>query len=114
MLSQLKSKAQAIFASRDLGEAKFFVGIELQRNRTAGTFKISQPRMIKELLAKYGMENVKIRTTPLSSAIKLTKSAGEALDTAKHPYSELIGSLLYISVCTGRGNSCTLHVCTYV
>ena len=76
------------------------MGIELIRSRTAGTLKICQPRMIRELLTKYGMLQVKPRTTPLSASIKLVKEPGELLDTIQFPYSELIGSLLYLAVCT--------------
>ena len=99
-LQEVKTKLQAIFDSRDLGDVNLFVGIELIRNRTAGTLKICQPRMIGELLTKYGMLQVKTRTTPLSASIKLVKDSGELLDTNKFPYSELIGSLLYLAVCT--------------
>ena len=36
---------------------------------------------------------------PLEAGEKMTKE-GEPLDTAKFPYSELVGSLLYLSSCT--------------
>ena len=100
LLPELKAKLQAIFDSRDLGDAKCFNGIQLDRDRTAGTLKITQSRMIRDLLSTYGMEQVKHRATPLSPSTKLVKDSDSPLDTSKFPYSALIGSLLYISVCT--------------
>eukprot|EP00983_Pelagomonas_calceolata_P003276 106562-Pelagomonas_calceolata.AAC.1 len=55
--------------------------------------------MTTSLINKYGMDNAKTKTTPISTATKLTKQ-GEPLDTSTYGYSELIGSLLYLSVCT--------------
>ena len=52
-----------------------------------------------DLLEKYGMTECKPLSTPLSQAIKLTKD-GEPLDTSIYGYSQLIGSLMYLSVCT--------------
>lgn len=46
------------------------------------------------------MEESKTKTTPLSLNIKLTAEEGEPLDTEKHPYSQLVGSMMYLSVCT--------------
>ena len=84
-LQAVRTKLQAVFDSRDLGDANFIVGIELIRNRIGETLKICQPRMIGELLTKYGMLQVKPRTTPLSASIKLVKEPGELLDTNAFP-----------------------------
>eukprot|EP00983_Pelagomonas_calceolata_P072593 1151781-Pelagomonas_calceolata.AAC.2 len=51
------------------------------------------------ILISIGMDNAKTKTTPISPATKLTKQ-GEPLETSIYDYSELIGSLLYLSVCT--------------
>lgn len=45
------------------------------------------------------MEECKPLTTPLSTATKLTKE-GEPVDTSIYGYSQLVGSLMYLSVCT--------------
>lgn len=45
------------------------------------------------------MSESKPLSTPLSTATKLTKD-GEPLDTTAYSYSQLIGSLMYLSVCT--------------
>ena len=73
--------------------------MDIHRNRTARTISLGQSHLTAELLAKYGMADCNPLAVPLSSATKLTK-AGELLDTSTYTYSQLIGSLLYISVCT--------------
>ena len=88
------------FDARDLGEASYFVGWEIERDRSMKTLKITQKRMTKDLVVKYGLEEGKTKATPLSVGIKLSKDEGEMLDTREHHYSELVGSLLYLSVCT--------------
>ena len=90
---------QALFDVRDLGEADFFLGMDIHRDRTNKTLKIGQHRLVSELVDKYGLGECKGKTIPLSPSSKLTKT-GEPLDRDKFGYSELIGSLLYISVCT--------------
>ena len=95
----LKQKLMAVFEARDLGRATFFLGMDLIQDPTAKTIKLAQSRSIKDLLTKYGMDDAKTASTPCSTSIKLTK-AGEPLDTQTHPYSALVGSLMYLSICT--------------
>ena len=96
----VKDSLMTTFDARDLGEAAYFLGWEIERDRSAKSLKITQRRMTKDLVIKYGMEEGKSKTTPLNVGIKLTKDEGEMLDTREHHYSELVGSLLYLSVCT--------------
>jgi len=95
----VKTILMTTFDARDLGDASYFLGWEIKRDRAKRTLKVSQTKMTTNLIIKYGMDNAKTKTTPLSPANKLTKQ-GEPLDTSTYGYSELIGSLLYLSVCT--------------
>ena len=45
------------------------------------------------------MDDAKAVATPSSTSIKLTKD-GDPLDTKTCPYSTLVGSLMYLSICT--------------
>ena len=96
----VKKDLQSVFDIRDLGNAGVFIGIEIVRDRAAGTLKIMQRRMAADLVAKYGLADGKTKSTPMSSALKMTRESGDALDTQQFAYSELVGSLLYLSVCT--------------
>jgi hypothetical protein len=88
------------FETRNLGEAKIFLGMSITRDRANRTLKLAQERMTTQLIAKYGLDDAKSKTIPLSPSIKLTKDEGSPLDKADHDYGNLIGSLLYLSVCT--------------
>eukprot|EP00877_Chromochloris_zofingiensis_P010109 jgi/Chrzof1/5351/UNPLg00816.t1 len=54
--------------------------------------------MITELLEKYGAVDSKIKSVPLSPSIKLAKDEGDPLDKEHYPYSQLVGSLMYLAI----------------
>ena len=99
VMERLKAELTEIFDIRDLGESSYFLGMEIERKRDEGTIKLSQKKLTGEILNRFGMSEAKGRSVPLSQGEKLTRD-GEPLDTGEHPYRELIGSLLYLSVCT--------------
>ncbi|GLI71167.1 hypothetical protein VaNZ11_016269 [Volvox africanus] len=96
-LNAVKNRLMSAFDIRDLGEARVFLGYEIERNRTEHTLKLSLTRFITELVAKYGLEEANPRKVPLSKALR---AVGERLDVQQFPYGELVGSLLYLSVGT--------------
>ncbi|GAQ79929.1 hypothetical protein KFL_000420010 [Klebsormidium nitens] len=98
-VEETKEALSAVFDIRDLGDANFFLGMEIERDRVIKTLKLTQKRSIKDLLAEHGMADAKARATPMSPAEKPTRE-GEKLDVSAFPYSRLIGSLLYIANCT--------------
>ena len=93
------------FEAHDLGEAKYFLGIDIKRDRSAHTVKLSQKRLTAQLVDRYGLISPDRQTArarlyvPLSPSERLTKSEGELLDKETHTYTHLIGSLLYLPVC---------------
>lgn len=95
----VKERLMSVFEARDLGEATFFLGMSIMRDRESRTIKLAQERLTADLLSKHGMLEAKALSTPLSPSTKLTKS-GESLDRETCGYAELIGSLMYLSVCT--------------
>ena len=98
-LEDTKAKLLIPFEGRDLAPATFFLGMDIHRDRQARTISLGQSRLTKDLLEQYGMTECKPLSIPLSPSIKLTKE-GEPLDTAVCGYPQLIGSLMYLSVCT--------------
>jgi hypothetical protein len=99
-IAAVKRLLAAVFDVRDLGEATYFLGMEVTRDREAGTLKLTQKKLTGEQLARYGMEAAKGKSLPICPEEKILRDFGEPLDRAKYPYSELVGSLLYLSVCT--------------
>ena len=99
-VQRAKAALLSAFKARDLGEATLFLGMQIARDRATRTIKLSQPRMAADLAARFGVESARARSTPLSAADRLTAGAGEPLDLQLFPYSTLVGSLLYLSICT--------------
>ena len=91
---------QSTFAVRDLGDATYFIGMDITRDRNARTLKLNQRKLTTELVSKYGLQEGNSKSTPLSTSIKLVKEPDNLLDTSLFGYSELVGSLLYISYTT--------------
>jgi hypothetical protein len=98
-VAKVKAHPTAKFDVRDLGPATYFMGMELSRDRKAPSLKLTQRKLTRELISQYGLANARARSVPLAMGEKLKKE-GEPLDTVRFPYSECVGSLLYLSVCT--------------
>lgn len=100
-VADVKADIMSRFECRDMGEADVFLGMEIVRDRENLTLAISQRRMIRELVAEYHMESAHPKPVPLAPGTVLSRAdADERIDREKYPYSELIGSLLYIAGCT--------------
>jgi len=77
-----------------MGELSFFLGLQV-RQEEKGIF-ISQTKYAKELVKKFGLEDSKLASTPMSSTLKLDKDLeGPSTDSKK--YRGMIGSLLYLT-----------------
>jgi hypothetical protein len=99
-VQRIKQDLLTTFNGRDMGPANLFLGMTIWRDRGANTIKLSQSLMISDIINKFGMSDAKPRSLPLSPATHLSADAGESLDTTEHGYSNLVGSLLYLSICT--------------
>jgi hypothetical protein len=57
--------------------------------------------MVKKLVVKFGLSEAKTKSTPLALGINLVKAKeDEVLDKTQYPYGELVGSMMYLAVCT--------------
>lgn len=97
-IQEVKQILKDKFDVKDLGEASFYLGMEIIRDRQNKTLTISQQRYTHDLLTKFAMTEVKTRNVPLDVSIKLSANDGESLNDPR--YSELVGGLLYLSVYT--------------
>jgi hypothetical protein len=92
------SDLQKCFPLRNLGDAQMFTGIEIMRNRVAHTIKIHQHRNVYDLLEKYRYLEAKPSKVPMDPGMKLVKEGEPMADPLR--YSGLVGSLLYLSICS--------------
>jgi Reverse transcriptase (RNA-dependent DNA polymerase) len=91
---------QGMFKLRDLGQPAQFLGMQLRRD-SSGSIYLGQSSMISELLERYGMADANPRSVPMDPGTKLVKAApGEELDQSQYPFASLVGSLLYLAICT--------------
>lgn len=98
-LDNMRMELQKIFDIRNLGDPKQFLGMEIERDREHKTLKITQKRLTLELLKEHDMLDSRKTSVPMNTSLKLER-VGEPLDTAKYEYNKLIGSMLYLAVCT--------------
>jgi hypothetical protein len=87
------------FTVRDLGTVRYFLRMEVERDRTEGSLKIAQHRATAGLMSEFGMESARSRRIPLAPGKKVQKE-GEPLNLEEYPYASLVGSLLYLANCT--------------
>ena len=77
-----------------MGELTFFLGLQIKQT-SEGTF-INQAKYTKEIIKKFGLEEGKTMSTPMSPSTKFDKDEkGKKVD--EKLYRGMIGSLLYIT-----------------
>ena len=90
---------------KDLGEASYILGIKVYRDRSNRMLGLSQKLYIEEVLKRFSMENSKRGLLPLRHGINLSKkmcpnTPEEIQCISKIPYASVIGSLMYVMLCT--------------
>ncbi|KAJ9523654.1 hypothetical protein QJQ45_019923 [Haematococcus lacustris] len=98
-LAYVKKQLSSAFKLKDLGEARWFLGMQLTRDRAEGTIKLDQQKFVQELVTANSKSAAHSKPLPMAPAVKLVRE-GDALDTTLHHYSALVGSLLYLTCCT--------------
>ncbi|MCO5573197.1 hypothetical protein L7F22_026964 [Adiantum nelumboides] len=83
------------FDMKDLGELRYFLGIEMIRNE--GGIWLLQKKYGLDMLMKYGMADCKPISTPLDQNLKLRIDEGEVLDGATM-YCRIVGSFIYMTI----------------
>lgn len=89
------------FNVKNLGALQICLGMKVTRDRNKGMLKLDQSEYIKRLLCKFGMENCRPVSTPMIVNDKLNKPEPDRLlSDDVYKYRELLGSLMYLAVCT--------------
>ena len=73
-LDHFKQQLSAIFDMKDLGEAHYVLGIQIERDRKARTLSISQREYVKNVVDRFGMLDSKPVATPMDTGSRLLKS----------------------------------------
>ncbi len=83
---------------RDLGEARWFLAMEITRDRVARTISIDQCQYIWKILGRFGLDKARPVSTPMATNLKLPKM--ESLSVNQRLYQLMLGSLMYVAIGT--------------
>lgn len=106
-IKHVKSSLKREFDMKDLGNSRKILGIDIDRYRSKRTLSISQDNYCNKVLNKFNMENSKVVSVPLAQHFKLSTENSPKEDEHDHfrymaniPYSQVVGSLMYLMVST--------------
>ncbi|GKC53963.1 retrovirus-related pol polyprotein from transposon TNT 1-94 [Tanacetum coccineum] len=94
-ITQVKEALDQKFTIKDMGEAKYFLGIKVCRTNT-GTH-LNQRKYILDLLQDSGLTACKPNPSPLPTSLHLSLDKGTPL-TDVGVYRRLVGRLLYLTM----------------
>jgi hypothetical protein len=98
--TEIKKYLVGEFCCRDLGEATYFLGMSIVRDREHRKLFLAQPTYTAEILDRFGMASARPRRTPIDVNDKLSKFGDDVSVEETQRYPELIGCLLYLSSST--------------
>lgn len=98
-----KDSFSSEFEMKNLRSATRILGMDILRNRKAGTLKLSQEVYLKKVLSTFNMSDCKEVSTPLGTQFRLKsldekETLIEAPFMANVPYASAVGSLMYAMV----------------
>ena len=105
LLQTTKELLATSFDMKDLGEAKFVLGIEIIRDRTKRALGLSQRQYVDRITKRFHMEKCAGGELPIGKVDKMSSERSPKNELEKEnmkdkPYASLVGSLMYAQVCT--------------
>jgi len=93
-IDALKSHLDSAFSIKDLGEAHYFLGMEILPTPT-GLF-LTQRKFVRDLLAEFGNKHDTVVVCPLDNTSKLAADQGELFDNPTL-YRKIVGKLNFLT-----------------
>ena len=81
-----------------VGDASYFIGLEINRDRSKRTMLINQCKYIRKILDKYGMNDVKPKCVPADPHVTLLPADEGDTKECNVPYRESVGSLTFLAM----------------
>ena len=94
-IADLKSELNKLFKLKDLGDVKYFLGLEIAKSSTG--ICVSQRKYVLDLLSDFGYLGCKAASTPMEANVKLSMDEGVDLPDVSL-YRRLLGKLLYLTL----------------
>lgn len=90
---------------KDLGPAKFVLGMRIIHDQEKRTLSIDQSHYIKKVLERFGMSECKPAKTPMDVSAKLTNEMSPSNEESRNemkniPYQSAVGSILFVAQIT--------------
>nr|GEY14134.1 retrovirus-related Pol polyprotein from transposon TNT 1-94 [Tanacetum cinerariifolium] len=104
-IGSTKSLLKKEFDMKDLRKAKNILGMEIVRDRSRKILRVSQSGYVSKILNNFRIHNEKSVKMPFGGHFKLSIKDCSVRDyvverTSKVPYINVVGSLMYLLVCT--------------
>lgn len=96
-INKIKSFLDNKFNIKDLGDIKYYLGIEIIR--TSRGFHLNQRKYALDLISEAGLTDSKPLTIPLDQNVSFNDTNGELLDD---PYSDILLADLFTSLLPGQ------------
>ena len=94
-VTALKKSLSARYSLVDLGEAKQYLGMHIERDRDARTIYLNQTRYITNILERFGMQDCKGIST-LMEATRLPPSPTDPAEAIQcTDYQSMVGNVTY-------------------
>ena len=99
-ISALKTALSARFEMSDLGECRFYLGMEIIRDRPNRTLRLSQAGYLAKILEDFGMAKCSSNSTPMGGHLGPGPEGFQALKPDVKRYQKAVGSLMYLMLGT--------------
>lgn len=95
LIADLKKFLHSTFTIKDLGEAKYFLGMEIIRGRDG--IALNQRKYVLDIVGSAGLMGCRPTQTPFSPGCVLSRKDGAYMEDAE-PYRRVVGQLLYLNL----------------
>jgi hypothetical protein len=100
-----KDEIGKIWDIKDVGETEYFLGMRVQQDLEAGIIRLTQRPYWEQVLARYQLDNIIPRNTPLPVGLLLDNEMSPKTDSEKKemkdkPYRSLLGSVMWGQLAT--------------
>lgn len=104
-INAIKLALQKEYQISDIGDMRYCLGWEIERNRKERTLKVKQTNYINEILKKFKMDKCNPVSTPACPNVTFSRamsptSQKERNHMSRIPYLEVLGSLIYLATST--------------
>jgi hypothetical protein len=101
-IDDVKQQLGGHFNIKDLGAARYILGMELEYDQRLGRMFIGQSQLVLRLTEKFNQQSARDAHVPIlvGEDLSIPKAENDAVKMTDRPYRSLVGSLLYIATCT--------------